>query len=294
MARKGKVKPNSRPSPGPLGNTTGPVVPQTEPNLSGSTSKPPAKAESPKEKGYLEGVKEGIDEAIDKAVEGAGFGTTAMVLGAVAKAVNEVFMPTAAWELIPVGKGAKILKKGGEATGILKKTDEAADAAKEVAKTGKGGRVDGPKKRPWEIGKCGEWLAKNDLREQGYDEILEVQNKSGHGVDVVGRNSQTGEVKVLEVKTTSTDAAPPLSKDQREMGGKDYTDSRVERAAKGKGHYKNSPAARANALKVQGWLDDAGKLGNKVSHEKYDVFIEDPAQGCIKKKAKGSPWLKPK
>lgn len=149
-------------------------------------------------------------------------------------------------------------------------------------------------KRTAEKGKCGEWLAKNDLRDQGFDEILEVQNKSGHGVDVIGRNSQTGEVKVLEVKTTETDRAPPLSKDQREMGGERYTKDRLGKAAGGVGHYKNSPEAIANGRKAQGWLKKAADLGAKVTHEKYDVFIEDPDLGCIKKKAKGSPWLKPK
>jgi hypothetical protein len=41
-------------------------------------------------------------------------------------------------------------------------------------------------------------------------------------------------------------------------------------------------------------LKNAADLGAEVSHEKYDVFIEDPEQGCIKKKAKGSPWIKAK
>ncbi len=150
LITEGAVKPNNRPAPGPKANTLGQVTPQTEPNRSGSTSKPPVKPEQAPEKGFLEGMKEGIDDFIDKSVENAGFSQPAMVLGAVGKALNEVFMPTAAWELIPVGKGAKILKKGGEAVGVVKKSDKAADGAK-AAKASEnasgGGHVDGPKKR---------------------------------------------------------------------------------------------------------------------------------------------------
>lgn len=44
MARKGQVKPNDRPSPGPKGNTEGPVLPETSPNASGAgNSAPPPK-----------------------------------------------------------------------------------------------------------------------------------------------------------------------------------------------------------------------------------------------------------
>ncbi|MBK8336494.1 MAG: HNH/ENDO VII family nuclease [Sterolibacteriaceae bacterium] len=71
-----------------------------------------------------------------------------MVLGAVGKALNEVFMPTAAWELIPLGKGAKILKKGGEALGVVKKGEKAAEAikpTKPIDNAGSGGHVKKPK-----------------------------------------------------------------------------------------------------------------------------------------------------
>lgn len=44
MSGQGKVKPNHRPSPGPIGNTQGLIVPQTSPNASGAgNSAPPPK-----------------------------------------------------------------------------------------------------------------------------------------------------------------------------------------------------------------------------------------------------------
>jgi hypothetical protein len=142
-----------------------------------------------------------------------------------------------------------------------------------------------------EKGKCGEWLAKQDLHNDGYTDVMEVQNKSGHGVDVMGRNAN-GDVRVLEVKTTDGTSAPSLSKQQGDMGGKDFTDDRLKRAANAEGHYKNSPDAKANALRGQRWLQDAAAKGKKVSYEKYDMFIDDPKKGCTKKGAKSSPWDK--
>jgi hypothetical protein len=102
-------------------------------------------------------------------------------------------------------------------------------------------------------GKCGESLAKEDLIKDGYTDVMEVQNKSGHGVDLMGRNAN-GDVRVLEVKTTDGTTAPGLKGDQASMGGKGFTDSRLDRAANAKGHYKNSPEAIANGIKGQEWL----------------------------------------
>lgn len=141
-------------------------------------------------------------------------------------------------------------------------------------------------------GKCGESLAKQDLINDGYTDVMEVQNASGHGVDLMGRNAN-GDVRVLEVKTTDGTTAPGLKGDQASMGGKGFTDSRLDRAANGKGHYKNSPEAIANGIKGQEWLKTAEKTGKKVDYKKHDVFIEDPEKGCIrKKKSESNPWEK--
>jgi hypothetical protein len=143
-----------------------------------------------------------------------------------------------------------------------------------------------------EKGKCGEALAKEDLIKDGYTDVMEVQNKSGHGVDLMGRNAN-GDVRVLEVKTTDGTTAPGLKGDQASMGGKDFTDSRLGRAANGEGHYKNSPEAIANGNKGLKWLDQAKQQGKTVEYKKHDVFIEDPKKGCIRKKdSESNPWEK--
>ena len=145
-SKKAKVKPNRYKKPGPIGNTQGIVVPRTDPGPPGGNVRPPVIPETPEEKNFLEKFKGGVDDWIDKAVEGSGYNQAAMIAGALGKAVNEVFFPTALWELIPVGKLGKIAKKGGELAGVVKKTDKAAEgtaAANKASGKGKGGRVDG-------------------------------------------------------------------------------------------------------------------------------------------------------
>lgn len=144
-------------------------------------------------------------------------------------------------------------------------------------------------------GNCGESLARKDLEDEGY-EVTSVQNKSGHGIDVVGRHPQTGDVRVLEVKTTVTDTAPPLTGAGKEMGGEKFVEDRLSKAAKGLGHYKNQPEVEAAAKKVQKWLKEAKQRNAKVEYKKHDVFVDDPEKGCIKRKAsQSSNWeQKPK
>jgi len=125
---------------------------------------------------------------------------------------------------------------------------------------------------------------------QGFDEVVAVQNNSGHGVDLIGRNSTTGEVKVWEVKTTDGNSAPSLSHAQAELGGEDFTKDRLDRAVTGKGNYRKVPEARKNAEKAIEWIEDAG--GN-VRYEKREVFVEDPDKGCMKhtnRPSRSKPW----
>lgn len=138
-------------------------------------------------------------------------------------------------------------------------------------------------------GKCGEYLAKQDLHNDGYTEIVEVQNKSGHGVDVVGRNAN-GDVRVFEVKTTDGAVAPPLRGAQAAMGGEKFASDRLAKAATGIGHFANSPDAITSAKKVLGWIKQLNERGAKPTYEKYDMFIEDINKGCIKKSSKSSSW----
>lgn len=151
MTRQAATKPNAYARPGAIGNTQGIVVAQTSPAPPGGENNPPVLPETPEEKNFLERAKEGLQQQIDAAVEARGDSKLAMATGAIATALNEVFMPTALWELIPIGKAAKIAKKGAELAGIAKKGDAAPKAAitsRQASGGGNGGHIKGKKKRP--------------------------------------------------------------------------------------------------------------------------------------------------
>ena len=214
------------------------------------------------------------------------------------------------------GKAARYGAKMAEASGKAAKeaadkaAKEAADkAAKEAAekkakeeaarkrdlenKDGESGGNVKPRKNSREKGKCGEWLASMDMINAGFDEVISVENNSGHGVDLIGRNSRTGEVKVWEVKTTDGTVPGQLSNAQRGLGGESFTNDRLAKAARGSGNYGKVPAAMRNARKAQGWLQDAKKNKLPPTYEKYDVFVDDLEKGCSKhpsRSSKATTW----
>lgn len=131
------------------------------------------------------------------------------------------------------------------------------------------------------LGDFGEKVAEDYYRSKGYDKFYEVQNASGNGVDIVARNSRTGDMIKVEVKATQQErlwnnGEPkeiPMSKDQREMKGKDYTNNRLNRAAREEDGYtdgKSSTEAK-EALKAQ---REAKKNGSKVETEKLDIYVD--------------------
>lgn len=179
-----------------------------------------------------------------------------------------------------------------EIAGNKPKPKPKADEAPKAKDEGKdGGKIKG--KKSVEKGKCGEFLARMDMAKDGFDEIVEVQNNSGHGVDLIGRNSKTGEVKVWEVKATDTAKAPDLSKAQKSMGGEKFTADRLGRAVSGQGNYGKVDSAVRNARAATNWIDKAKRQGAGVVHEKREVFLDDLDQGCSKhpsRPSKSKPW----
>ena len=144
------------------GNTWGKV--------SGDTPKSTVKAGAANppvdETNILEDAQASTKSAIDDWVESTGYNQGAMVAGAVATAVAEVFMPTAWWELVPVGKAAKVLKKGGEAVGVLKKGEDTAEAAKDAGKTQSGGGGNDAQVKKKKKMKCGEYGKYGKLKQK--------------------------------------------------------------------------------------------------------------------------------
>jgi len=230
----------------------------------------------------LEGNKVEAGISAVAAIPGFGDGVKAGALvvkggKAVAKKVGKEAAEKAAKEAAE--KAAKEAAEKAAKEAAEKAEKEAAEQA--AKKQGKE-NVHVKKKKTAEKGRCGEWLAKMDMIKDGFDEVVAVQNNSGHGVDLIGRNSKTGEVKVWEVKTTDGASAPGLKGDQAKMGGEEYTNDRLKRAANGKGNYGKVPEAVDNAKKVKKWLQNAERNGKPVTHEKREVFIDDIEKGCSK------------
>jgi hypothetical protein len=142
IKKKGKgskalPKQASEPAQGPIGNTGGVYVPVPQPNLSGGPTKIPIVPEGAEEKGFLEKKQESLQKGIDDWVESQGDSKLAMAGGALATALNQVFFPTAWYELIPAGKALKLVKKGKEGIEAANKARKAEEAAKDVKKTEK-------------------------------------------------------------------------------------------------------------------------------------------------------------
>ncbi len=187
MSRKAKVQPNHYPPPGPIGNTQGLIVHQTEANTAGGNIAPPIKP-TPKEKGWWdrwgsEALHVGLD--VVGLIPGVGEiadGANALVYLAEGDKVNAAISAAA---MIPgagmAATGAKYGKKvvGAVAEGVLKKGGR--EAAEEVAETtaeqaaktaaakkakGKSGGKD--KGKPKKM-KCGESGKYGDLKKKSGD-----------------------------------------------------------------------------------------------------------------------------
>jgi RHS repeat-associated protein len=128
------------------------------------------------------------------------------------------------------------------------------------------------------LGAEGETLVVRHLEAKGYTEITAIQNRSGHGIDILARNN-AGELRFFEVKTTTTGEAGRLSSAQRYT--ENFITSRLERASQAQGQWQNLDAATrhkaADALaEIRG--------GASVRGVKIDVMY--PAGG-----AEGAPQL---
>jgi Holliday junction resolvase-like predicted endonuclease len=132
------------------------------------------------------------------------------------------------------------------------------------------------------VGSLGEQAVVDRLTAEGYTEILQIQNNSGHGVDIIARNPLTGEVKAVEVKANQS----RLSEDQAE-GGEWYVEDRLRRAANGERGYgvpPNPPELPTNARTAQQWIEDAPRVDYEVHRVDVDRVTGDVGSIDV------SPW----
>jgi hypothetical protein len=178
-------------SKGAKGNTQGRVVgEQGSTPGPAATANPTVKPETVAEAStqVLDGLQTGLDVAglipgVGEIADLANAGISALRgdwVGAGLSLASAI--PFAGWGATAAKAGRKVAKASGEAG--AKAAKEAAErAAKEAAEKAekeaaekaakeKGGKV--KRSKTAEKGKCGEWLAKMDMAEQDFDEIVEV------------------------------------------------------------------------------------------------------------------------
>ena len=166
MSRKAKVQPNHYPPPGPIGNTQGLIVNQTEANTAGGNMAPPIKPTAV-EKSWWESWGEAVHTGLDIVglIPGVGEiadGANAVIYLAEGDKVNAAISAAA---MIPgVGMAATGAKLGGKvvgaaAEGVAKKAgrEATAETAEQVAKKGNSGGKDKgkPKGKKPDCGKRG-------------------------------------------------------------------------------------------------------------------------------------------
>ena len=181
--------------------------------------------------------------------------------------VGQIVAPFAAGKVNSFRAGATTAER--VAINMVDDAEKAFDYSKYVLKEGE------------KLGDFGETVAKDMYKSQGYDTFYNVQNKSGNGVDVVAANSKNGNVVRAEVKTTQQDklwnegnTKPiPLSKEQRELGGEDYTNSRLDRAARSQNGYTDGVSSQ-QAKDAKDAIRDAIGNGAEVKTEKVDVYVD--------------------
>lgn len=95
-------------------------------------------------------------------------------------------------------------------------------------------------------GRAGERIAKKHLKKKGYKIIGSVQNKSGHGIDLVAVNRK-GEIEFFEVKTTAGSKAPSLRGAQK-WGAHLFVWNRLGRATDWKSVFDPNLGSKVSGL----------------------------------------------
>lgn len=143
-----------------------------------------------------------------------------------------------------------------------------------------------------EVGDIGEAFVSHDLARRGYTDLVAIQNKQGHGIDVVGKNPE-GNWESFEVKASVQGSA------RKQFGNpEEFITDRLEKAKAEQGSWapKNmwEEQAQATAARI---LDDTVDLTTgkvDIGSNWARVNIErDPATGAINAAPEIEKWKTP-
>jgi RHS repeat-associated protein len=137
------------------------------------------------------------------------------------------------------------------------------------------------------MGDAAEAAARDELAAEGKEVLGSMENNSGHGVDLVVRDKQTGKLEVVEVKANGS----PLNPDQKK-GADWFAQNRAERCMQGEGAWK-SPKGDSKKLANE-ILDEIAENGEiKGTIRRYDVTkVGNDYVATLKKKNGVTDWVK--
>lgn len=249
---KGQIKPNSQPSPGPIGNTQGLILPNTSPNASGADNSAPTPEPQPKEEGWWKSWGSDVTHGVLDVVGLIPFageladGANALVYTAEGDAINAAISVAAmvplAGDAVTAGKWAmkaekaavkqleKQALKEAEDAAIKKLEKEAAEklekeAAEKAAKE-KGGHINGTNH---EKAAFGEKTAHDKMLDKGYEPVGKtdgIYEKGKTGIDGVYKSkTPPPDYVITEVKYGSSKLGKTA--DGKQMSDDWLTDKRL-------------------------------------------------------------------
>lgn len=143
-----------------------------------------------------------------------------------------------------------------------------------------------------EIGDIGEAITAHKLAQDGYRDLVPIQNNSGHGTDLVGTNPHTGRQEVFEVKASVHGLAKQQTGDPQQL-----TAARLNKAVDREGHWAAANVweeqARSTARRIL--RDHVGPDGRTldVDSQWARVNITKDADGVIRGTPDIEPWRAP-
>ncbi|MEB1348946.1 XVIPCD domain-containing protein [Xanthomonas campestris pv. campestris] len=184
---------------------------------------------------YAEGLEE-VGQAARRGGE-AGEGAQQMLRGLVGQARQDGHLDDLVRAARATDNVEGLLRSGQlephELTAILKRTpgvfDGRIDFPTALDHSTQG--VDLTRLTTRQLGDIGEAIQTHDLVKQGYSDIVAIKNRSGHGIDLVGRNPD-GDLEFFEIKTSAKGLAPAQHGDPEQFVAK-----RLERAIDAQGHW---------------------------------------------------------
>lgn len=143
-----------------------------------------------------------------------------------------------------------------------------------------------------EIGDIGEAMLANDLAQNGYRDLVPIQNKSGHGNDMVGTNPRTGRIEVFEAKASVHGQAKQQTGDPEQL-----ITARLNKAYDAEGHWaphnmwEEQAASTARRILLNNVDQTTGRLDIDTNWAR--VNITKDADGVIRGTPEIEPWRAP-